>query len=66
MPRTKAAPAQPSASGLTPDAGGRRLPRTLHPVAWWIWALALATAVSRTNNPLLLFLVLAVLGYVIT
>ncbi|MFD3523598.1 energy-coupling factor transporter transmembrane component T [Streptomyces sp. NPDC058653] len=38
----------------------------LHPVAWWIWALALATAVSRTNNPLLLFLVLAVLGYVIS
>ncbi|MCX4807845.1 energy-coupling factor transporter transmembrane protein EcfT [Streptomyces sp. NBC_01214] len=58
--------AKPPASGLSPDAGGRRLPRTLHPVAWWIWALALATAVSRTNNPLLLFLVLAVLGYVIT
>ncbi|MEV7341116.1 energy-coupling factor transporter transmembrane component T [Streptomyces sp. NPDC093544] len=53
-------------SGPAPDMGGRRLPRTLHPVAWWIWALALATAVSRTNNPLLLFLVLAVLGYVIT
>nr|WP_202505350.1 energy-coupling factor transporter transmembrane component T [Streptomyces sp. SID1046] len=42
------------------------MPRTLHPVASWIWALALATAVSRTNNPLLLFLVLAVLGYVVT
>ncbi|MFD7618729.1 CbiQ family ECF transporter T component [Streptomyces sp. NPDC059802] len=54
------------ASGRAPDTGGRRLPRTLHPVAWWIWALALATAVSRTNNPLLLFLVLAVLGYVVT
>ncbi|MET8883616.1 energy-coupling factor transporter transmembrane component T [Streptomyces rubiginosohelvolus] len=53
-------------AAATPDSGGRRLPRTLHPVAWWIWALALATAVSRTNNPLLLFLVLAVLGYVIT
>ncbi|MET8607976.1 energy-coupling factor transporter transmembrane component T [Streptomyces rubiginosohelvolus] len=53
-------------TAATPDTGGRRLPRTLHPVAWWIWALALATAVSRTNNPLLLFLVLAVLGYVIT
>ncbi|MEU3602700.1 CbiQ family ECF transporter T component [Streptomyces sp. NPDC006798] len=48
------------------DRGGRRLPRLLHPVAWWIWALALATAVSRTNNPLLLLLVLAVLGYVVT
>nr|WP_202449223.1 energy-coupling factor transporter transmembrane component T [Streptomyces sp. SID2999] len=42
------------------------MPRTLHPVAWWVWALSLATAVSRTNNPLLLFLVLAVLGYVVT
>lgn len=62
------APSKPGApvSAAGPDTGGRRLPRTLHPVAWWIWALALATAVSRTNNPLLLFLVLAVLGYVIT
>ncbi|MET9121319.1 energy-coupling factor transporter transmembrane component T [Streptomyces sp. NPDC004528] len=55
-----------AASGSEPDRGGRRLPRTLHPVAWWVWALALATAVSRTNNPLLLFLVLAVLGFVVT
>ncbi|KMO94582.1 energy-coupling factor transporter transmembrane component T [Streptomyces roseus] len=68
MPRTTASAqaAKPPVSGPAPDTGGRRLPRTLHPVAWWIWALALATAVSRTNNPLLLFLVLAVLGYVIT
>ncbi|MER6910228.1 energy-coupling factor transporter transmembrane component T [Streptomyces sp. NPDC000594] len=43
-----------------------RLPRPLHPVAWWIWALALATAAGRTNNPLLLLLVLAVLGHVVT
>jgi energy-coupling factor transport system permease protein len=49
-----------------PLAGGRRVPRTLHPVAWWVWAIGLATAVSRTTNPLLLVLVLAVLGYVIT
>ncbi|MFD3942126.1 energy-coupling factor transporter transmembrane component T [Streptomyces sp. NPDC058579] len=66
MARTTTAPATPPVPGSRPDTGGRRLPRTLHPVAWWIWALALATAVSRTNNPLLLFLVLAVLGYVIT
>lgn len=65
MARAASKPGAPvSAAG--PDTGGRRLPRTLHPVAWWIWALALATAVSRTNNPLLLFLVLAVLGYVVT
>lgn len=59
-------PARAGEGAAGPDTGGRRLPRTLHPVAWWIWALALATAVSRTNNPLLLFLVLAVLGHVIT
>ncbi|MER6527381.1 energy-coupling factor transporter transmembrane component T [Streptomyces sp. NPDC001508] len=58
--------ADPSGRSRQPEGGGRRLPRTLHPVAWWVWALALATAVSRTNNPLLLFLVLAVLGYVVT
>jgi energy-coupling factor transport system permease protein len=42
-----------------------RLPRGLHPVAWWIWALALAVAASRTTNPLLLLLILAVLGVVV-
>ena len=43
----------------------RRVPRTLHPVAWWIWAIGLAVAVNRTTNPLLLLLVLAVLGFVV-
>ncbi len=45
--------------------GGRRVPRALHPVAWWIWALALATAVSETTNPVLLLVVLGVLGVVV-
>jgi energy-coupling factor transport system permease protein len=45
--------------------GRRRLPRALHPVAWWIWAIALATAASRTSNPLLLALIFAVLGVVV-
>jgi energy-coupling factor transport system permease protein len=44
---------------------GGRLPRALHPVAWWVWAIALATAASRTSNPLLLLLVFAVLGLVV-
>ena len=39
-----------------------RLARPLHPVAWWVWALGLAAAASRTTNPLLLLLILAVLG----
>jgi energy-coupling factor transport system permease protein len=42
-----------------------RIPRSLHPVAWWIWALGLAIAVSRTTNPLLLGLVFGVLGVVV-
>lgn len=38
----------------------RQLPRSLHPGAWWLWALGLATAASRTTNPLLLGLIVAV------
>lgn len=41
------------------------LPRTLHPGAWWLWALCMATTASRTTNPLLLVLILAVCGYVV-
>jgi energy-coupling factor transport system permease protein len=43
----------------------RRVPRALHPVAWWIWAVGLVIAVNRTTNPLLLALTLAVLGFVV-
>jgi len=42
-----------------------RLPRLLHPAAWWGWAIGLAMAASRTTNPLLLALVVAVAGYVV-
>lgn len=54
--------------GLAPTTGTavtRRLPRTLHPLAWWAWALGLAVAVSRITNPLLLLLVLAVVAFVV-
>lgn len=37
----------------------------LHPGAWWLWALGLATAASRTTNPLLLALLITVAGYVV-
>ncbi|MFF4650504.1 energy-coupling factor transporter transmembrane protein EcfT [Streptomyces sp. NPDC001380] len=53
-------------------AGGRRTarrpaagPRQLHPGAWWLWALGLGTAASRTTNPLLLLLAAAVAGHVV-
>jgi energy-coupling factor transport system permease protein len=42
-----------------------RLPRLLHPAAWWAWAIGLAMAASRTTNPLLLALIVVVAGYVV-
>jgi energy-coupling factor transport system permease protein len=36
------------------------LPRDLHPAAWWVWALGLATAASRTTNPWLLATIICV------
>ena len=41
-------------------------PRWLHPAAWWIWALGLAAAASRTTNPLLLGLIIAVAALVVS
>src|SRR3954462_10365859 len=38
--------------------------RALHPLAWWIWALALAVAGSRTLNPLLLGVIIGVVALV--
>ncbi len=40
-------------------------PRDLHPGAWWIWAIALAVAASRTTNPWLLATIIAVVAYVV-
>nr|WP_202885606.1 CbiQ family ECF transporter T component [Kribbella sandramycini] len=41
------------------------LPRALHPGAWWLWALGMAVAASRTRNPVLLLMILAVTGFVV-
>lgn len=41
-------------------------PRMLHPGAWWLWALGLAAAASRTLNPVPLVLILVVTGFVVT
>ncbi len=46
--------------------GSRGSARWLHPGAWWIWALGLATAASRTLNPLLLALIIGVAGTVVS
>ena len=41
-------------------------PRVLHPGAWWLWALGLAAAASRTTNPLLLLLIVGVTWFVVS
>jgi energy-coupling factor transport system permease protein len=41
-------------------------PRHLHPGAWWLWAIGLAAAASRTQNPVPLLLVLVVGGLVVS
>jgi energy-coupling factor transport system permease protein len=41
------------------------LPRSLHPLAWWLWALGLTVAASRTTNPLLLGAVVGVVSWVV-
>jgi len=38
----------------------RLLPRNLHPGAWWGWAIGCAVVASRTTNPLLLVLLIAI------
>ena len=58
--RRRGSPARPSVRERT-----RRLPRGLHPGAWWLWAIGLAVAASRTTNPLLLAMLLAVVSLVV-
>ena len=40
-------------------------PRMLHPVAWWVWGVGLATAAAHTSNPWLLLIIVAVAGWVV-
>lgn len=43
----------------------RAADRWLHPGAWWLWALSLAVAATRTTSPLLLGLIIAVCAVVV-
>ena len=47
------------------SSSGRML-RLLHPGAWWVWALGMTVAASRTTNPLVLCLLLAVVAHVVS
>ena len=40
-------------------------PRLLHPAAWWLWALGLMVAATRTTNPFVLLTIVAVAGLVV-
>jgi energy-coupling factor transport system permease protein len=62
---SRAAPTWTASATDRLPGDARRLPRGLHPVAWWIWAIAMATAAARTNNPLLLLLILGVCAFVV-
>ncbi|QGV80865.1 CbiQ family ECF transporter T component [Streptomyces ficellus] len=55
---------------MSPRPAGLRAPEAnrsnaVHAGAWWLWALGLAAAASRTTNPLLLGLLVGVAGYVV-
>lgn len=43
-----------------------RLPRDLHPVAWWLWAIGLAAYATNTTNPWLLLLLVGVAAFVVS
>ena len=47
-------------SDVTRTGARFRIPRDLHPVAWWCWAIGLAVGASCTTNPLVLGLLVAV------
>ncbi|MGV9939382.1 energy-coupling factor transporter transmembrane component T [Streptomyces sp. NPDC003401] len=56
--------ARPAGDRARRTPAGRAVPR-LHPGAWWLWALGLGTAATRTTNPLLLALLLTVSAHVV-
>lgn len=60
--RTLPAPA----TGHRPAVAWLAVPRWLHPLAWWAWAVGLLVVANSTTNPLLLGLVLAVLSLVVS
>lgn len=45
--------------------GQGRLARDLHPGAWWLWALGLATAASVTSNPLVELIIIALCAFTV-
>ncbi|HTC69173.1 MAG TPA: hypothetical protein VK662_06365, partial [Acidothermaceae bacterium] len=50
---------------MTVNVHTARPARPLHPGAWWAWSLALGAAATRTTNPLVLLLLIAVAGFTV-
>ena len=50
---------------MTGNLRAARPARPLHPGAWWAWSLALGAAATRTTNPLVLLLLIAVAGFTV-
>lgn len=61
--REQAAPVAP-AIGVADQRP--RLRRSIHPMAWWVWAIGCAVAVSLVSNPLLLVMVTGLVWVVVT
>jgi energy-coupling factor transport system permease protein len=59
-------PRAPRAPRAPRYAHSARPARALHPGAWWAWSLALGAAATRTTNPLILLLLIAVAGFTVT
>jgi energy-coupling factor transport system permease protein len=51
-------------NNMSPHAG--RPSRALHPGAWWAWSLALSVAATRTTNPIVLLLLVAVAAFTVS
>ena len=56
---------RPTTDSGTSSSAPATTPNSLHPGAWWLWSLSLATAATRTTNPLLLTLLITVTAYVV-
>ncbi|WP_332872876.1 CbiQ family ECF transporter T component, partial [Desertihabitans aurantiacus] len=69
MPTPRPTATTGAPSGVVPRSGRAarwsRLPRSLHPVAWWVWAVGVAAAASLTTNPVLLLLLVAAVTQVV-
>lgn len=46
-------------------AGARLAGRTIHPWAWWTWAIGAGVAVSLASNPLLLVMLVGAVSFVV-